>query len=839
MKAKRVLRYTGLAFSILLAIWIAVAAAIYFFVDVDDVKKLAQKVVKENTKGELEIGDMRLKVFPLVYFEIDDLVFKSSEKFNREKIFACKESKLSFNLFSLIFGKPSITLKLKNPVLNITSDGVVNSVSDVIIPKKESSNVDVSKYLFISSVMFKIKDADMTYRAPSKLYTSKGLNMDLDVDPVLRSIDLETVIPIDAKDKTIKAVGKIIVSLSAKLALDGTAKADLSVDATKLAIETTSFNKPKSVDMVLKADVEANTKDSSAQIKSATVSLAGKLLDLKGKVLEYNSEDPKIEAEININPSSLEKLTPLFVALKDVKVSGSINSRAKIKGNSSAADITFSLDATDAGFKGASFQKPMGVPLKLSFFGVAGLKSVDIRDLNLIVVQELLNLKGKISGFGEKELYVNIDAVTPKYDVKNLYKLSPELAKKGLAGSFNLKAKVQGSLSKPVFDVNLKYEDGKNNISVSALNGVKDPERISAKIYSSYIDVNKYTGYKKTLDGKQKAKNGGKASGGKTTSGNEPVVKKESIDSIKKLMGEKNISLSAKMDKIIFNELNISNFNLDAALNKEAINISKITMNVMKSDISASFKMGLGEKNPTYSGKAVVKNLKAIEAVGAFFPSLKGVVDGVLTADMDFACKGYSINEIKKSLNGKGNFSFSNFRYSAQDMNKLLQEKIGDKIQKLGISASSFTLKSNPGWEVVEGSFTIANEKINIQRLYGKDKEYEVAGKGELTFDERMDMYLDFTVPYKNIPYEAIKIEGKDRSFLPLHLDGPAVKPRFDGAYTAKYLAEKAFGYEKKKLEAAAKKEAEKFKQKAQKEIQKAAEPLKGKLKDAIKGFKF
>ncbi len=70
-------------------------------------------------------------------------------------------------------------------------------------------------------------------------------------------------------------------------------------------------------------------------------------------------------------------------------------------------------------------------------------------------------------------------------------------------------------------------------------------------------------------------------------------------------------------------------------------------------------------------------------------------------------------------------------------------------------------------------------------------------------------------------------------------MDGPAIKPRLDGPYTIKYIAEKALSYEKKKIEATVKKEAEKIKQKASQEIKKAAEPVKDKLKDAIKGLRF
>ncbi len=838
MKAKRVLRYTGLAASILVGIWIIIALAIYFLVDVNDVKQLAQKAVKENTKGELEIGDMHLKVFPIVYFKIDGLVFKASEKFNKETIFACKESKLSFNLFSLIFGKPSITLKLIEPDLNISSDGKTNSVSDVIIPKEESSNVDVSKYLFISRIMFKIENADLKYKAPAKLYVSKGLNMTLELDPVLRSVNISTIIPIDAKEKEMSVNGQLSLSLYAHLSLSKSAKAELNIDASKLNIKTSSFHKPKGTELVLYAKIEGKEEDKVAKIEDAYVNLAGRLLQIKGSIADYSSEKPNFDLDINIKPNSVEKLIPLFTALKGAKASGNIDSKIKLKGNTKAVDVALSFDATGLDLKGEAFQKPVGVPVKLTLVGSSDLNSFDIKDLNLILVQELLNVKGTVSGFDAKEPKFNINAVTPKYDVRNFYKLKPDLAKKGIAGTFILKALVSGTSSKPVLDVNFKYEDGKNNVNLIAVSGAKSPESISAKLYSSYIDLNKYVDKEAGKTKKDKINKAAKKQDTAKT-GDEPFLDKETIKSIKESVGNKKIDLSAKIDKLIFGELNVNSFVLDAHVNKDKLDINKINMNVINSTIGATFKMGLDERSPSYNGSASIKDLKATEAVGTFFPSLKGVIDGILTSDLSFNCNGYTVNSIKKTISGKGKFSFDNFRYSASDINKLLQEKVGDTLQKVGVAKEKLMIKSNPGWETVQGTFNISKEKINMEKLYGKDGEYELNGKGQLGFDERMDMYLDFIVPYKNIPYEALKVAGKEKSFLPLHMDGPAIKPRLDGPYTIKYIAEKALSYEKKKIEATVKKEAEKIKQKASQEIKKAAEPVKDKLKDAIKGLRF
>ena len=124
---KRFMRYFGLALAILFLFWIIGVAVVYFFVDVNDIKKFAVTTVNQNTTGELSLGETKLKVFPFVHFEIKDIVFKSSPNFDKQDMFSCKDARLSFNLFTLIIGKPRITLKIDKPSLNFVSDGKTNN----------------------------------------------------------------------------------------------------------------------------------------------------------------------------------------------------------------------------------------------------------------------------------------------------------------------------------------------------------------------------------------------------------------------------------------------------------------------------------------------------------------------------------------------------------------------------------------------------------------------------------------------------------------------------------------------------------------------------------------
>ena len=153
-----------------------------------------------------------------------------------------------------------------------------------------------------------------------------------------------------------------------------------------------------------------------------------------------------------------------------------------------------------------------------------------------------------------------------------------------------------------------------------------------------------------------------------------------------------------------------------------------------------------------------------------------------------------------------------------------LDDNLKEKLGNLAPASDKKILGSNPGWETVQGTYNIKDGKINIEQFLAKQGEYDATGKGELTFNEYMDMFFDVSVPYKNIPYEGLKVDGKDKSKLSLHLTGPILKPKFDAGYFIKYVTDRTLDYETKKL-----------KQAANDQLKQVGDDLK----KAFKGFKF
>ncbi|MCX6113563.1 MAG: AsmA family protein, partial [Proteobacteria bacterium] len=320
MIIKKLLRYSGLALAILFIFWIIGVAAVYFLVNVEDIKKFAVTKINENTTGELSLGEIKLKVFPLVHFEIKDIAFLSSPNFDKKEMFSCKNARLSFNVFTLIIGKPRITLRLDNPSLDFISDGKTNNINDAFATEKKKSSQSALTYLFISRFIFKINDASLKYKTPKDFYEIKGLNLYLNVDPVSRDLDLNISTPIDYKKLDTVIKGDLGLNAKIKVASKESSEIKLNLDATKLLINTKSIEKKKGDALKIVVLAESDLK-TSIKIKDLTVTLIEELLKTTGNlsITDPQKISLKIDFSKNYDFSNFRKL---FKNLSDYKLSG-------------------------------------------------------------------------------------------------------------------------------------------------------------------------------------------------------------------------------------------------------------------------------------------------------------------------------------------------------------------------------------------------------------------------------------------------------------------------------------------------------------------------------------
>ncbi|MEI6092760.1 MAG: AsmA family protein [bacterium] len=855
MNLKRLLRYFGLALTILFLFWIIGVVVVYFFVNVNDVKNFAVKTVNENTSGELSLGEIKLKVFPLVHFEISDISFKSSPNFDKQEMFACKNAKLSFNLFTLIIGKPRITLRLYKPSINLVSDGKTNNINDTFKTEKKKSSTDALSYLFISKFIFRIDDAEIKYKTPKDSYGINGLDMVLDIDPVSRNLNLDLSTPIDYKKLDTIIKGDLKLNAKVKVSGKESSSVNINLDASKLLIDTKLIEKKKGDLLKLIVSGESDLK-TNFKVKDITLFLVDEFLKINGSISSLSKVDMNVSAS---NKFDLSILGKIIKPLKEYKISGKLGGTTTIKGDlpkegtSNKLILSSVLDLTNSEIQGDLFNKAKNLPLTAEFSLLTDMKSVEINKAEITFKNEkqkdviIVILKGVIKGMDLDKPVYDLDLEKANLDLSYIVKHSNKLSKYPLTGSLSSKAKISGSMTPlPIINLQADYSDeiNKNNLSMNISNTQKGRNLVVASFSSAALNL---TPYLPKTEEPKKTKLTKKATGTENSDAVKAknteevvVLKKETVESIKKLLDKYSIKLNAKINKLTNKDLVIDNFVLDGLFTKDELSINKMNLGLLKGNVAGNLKIGLNVDNPKYNGKLDLKGVKVKDAAGLFMPGIKGVIDGVVSSGIEFTASGYNMSSIKKTITGKGNFSLNKFIYSAEELNAVVNEKLKDKIGSLAPSSDKKIFGSNLGWETVQGTYNIKDAKINIEQFIAKEGEYEATGKGELTFTEYMDMFFDVSVPYKNIPYEGLRIDNKDKSKLSLHLTGPILKPKFDAEYFVKYIADKALNYEANKVK-------QQLKSKAEAEAKKALQPVVNdqlknvgeSLKKAFKGLKF
>jgi len=858
MNMKRFLRYSGLAVAILFFFWVVALAVVYFVVDVNTVKKMAVQAVNENTNGELQIGTVELKLFPLVHFEVRDLVFKSSENFNRKELFSSKRTKLSFGILSLILGKPNITLSLYEPTFNLISDGKTNNVKDIMKKKPETpeaaatdktkevkaADADVDKksalsYAFLTRFTFKIKNADVSYTSPKSSFSVKDLSFSLFIDPVTKEVDLKLIAPVN---------GNLVLTAELKPIRDDKLSIEAEVDATDMKVETKSFVKKRGTP--LKLMLKGQTDLKSADINKLDVILVKQWLSANGKVAGLDGDDPTINVSMRSDSYELKNFAELLPALKDMKVSGAMNTSIGIKGALSRLNLSADIDATAASISGDAFNKEAGITLKLLASLATDLKSLDINEFKLIFVDDLARVSGSISQFSSKEPVLDISLDYLNVDMSHFEKIIPAIKKNKITGKLNAKAKVTGTMDPlPTADVEIRLSDaGVGNNLVAKIN--TDKKNVALDISAGTLDLNPYLPPEKVKP-KSSGKDSGKSSDSSATSGtpakggllspstkDEVLVKKEDIQKLKDLLSKYNIKITGKISSVRYRKYDIRNLVVDTDMNSERIAVNKKNFEIFGGQIMTSMVVGLDVEKPTCSGKLSVKGLKFKDAASVVMPEVTGVVDGIFTSNIELSASGYTNGDIQKSLLANGDFSFDNFVYSSQELNDTINTKLNDKLGKFGSGGNKKIFGTNPGWETVRGVFSIKDQKIYFDKLLAKDKEYEATGKGNMDFNNYVDVYLDMFVPYRNIPFEPMKVAGKDSSMIPIHVTGPVMKPKFDTEYTVKDLAGKILDNEKRKLKEKADAEIQRLKaegERVKSELKAKADQEAQRIKDEAK----
>jgi uncharacterized protein involved in outer membrane biogenesis len=319
---KKGFRYLGIGISAIIFVWIALIITLYFVIDAEDIRKVAQDYFKQNTNAELQIKKLDLGFFPMLYVDIKELRLISS--LDKKELLYCKETKLRFSVLSLIQGKPRLTLALKSPAIEIvpnmgtvfsktTGGAAATSAPDTskkapAEENKKAGNIKIPSYLVLARVAVDIEDAALTYSNAVSSYSFKGIGLNVLLDVLTKTVDLNLLLPVDLKQGTMTVKGDLkagvkLVSLDFK-----SANATVKIDATGLEVIAGTVQKTKR--MALVVDLETLVDQNSLDIKNLLITILDQNIGIKGKITNLQTS-PYLDLTIpqaNLSIDSLKKL---------------------------------------------------------------------------------------------------------------------------------------------------------------------------------------------------------------------------------------------------------------------------------------------------------------------------------------------------------------------------------------------------------------------------------------------------------------------------------------------------------------------------------------------------
>jgi len=296
--------------------------------------------------------------------------------------------------------------------------------------------------------------------------------------------------------------------------------------------------------------------------------------------------------------------------------------------------------------------------------------------------------------------------------------------------------------------------------------------------------------------------------------------------------------LRSKMDKIIYDNLEISNLNGDIILKDRRMVFKDVAMNLLE----GSMKMdGYYDSKDTLNPKVSYRmNITDFDIPAAFetFNTVKQLApvaknaNGKFSFDFDFSSNlDYYLSPVYKTLNGKGRFQSKNIQ--------LKEVKALTKLSEL----TKWKKLSDPSLKDIDIKFEIKDGNIKVDPTKMKLGKSELEFGGTQNLDKKIDYDLKFKIPRKELGESVNKVvdnliakTGKDidiakniqiNAKVVGTVNNPKVKLAGSKDGGVKDEIKKEIGEEAKKLIGDADKEIQKLIADAEKEADKIREEAK------------
>jgi len=295
-----------------------------------------------------------------------------------------------------------------------------------------------------------------------------------------------------------------------------------------------------------------------------------------------------------------------------------------------------------------------------------------------------------------------------------------------------------------------------------------------------------------------------------------------------------NLKGTTRIDKLQLSNLKINNIKVISKAANGNIHLYPLKASLYGGQYSGDIRLDVRQEIPRYSINEQLDNFN----IQPFMVDLlqKDLIAGQADLQFSLTTRGITTTDLKRALNGKGRFSFTNGEVNGINVAQMIREAKA-KIEKKPAPTNS---EQNTDFTAFTGNFTIKNGIVNNNDLNVQSPYLRITGKGQADLvKEQLDYRLQAKVVDTSKGQGGEGLDKLKGVAIPIKIKGAFANPsiKLDSAAIRKIFRAKAEAAVKRKIE---KKKAElnnKLDEEKQKAKQELEDKLKQKLKDKLKGL--
>ncbi|MBF0275202.1 MAG: AsmA family protein, partial [Nitrospinae bacterium] len=677
----------------------AFAAILPSLIDLNNYKKQIAEAVKKQTGRDIVIdGDIKLTVFPWVGANIGKVSLSNASGFGNESFLALESASVAVKLMPLIEKKvevKTVTVNGLNVNLQKNAQGVGNW-EDLIVkeekketPAKDSPAKDTpaqAAVLPLASLTIEgvtVENSNVRWKDASTGIEASLQNITVKTGAIVSGEPLESMLSFDLESSNPKLKGNVKLSTNVHfdknykpVKLTGTnLQSDMtfqdnstgmvaSVKKINLAIESLVEGEPVEValsfllennkpeldgNVSLKTKVFLKEDFSLAKLTGTNIesnmtmkdSKTGLVASVKDLVLKTGTLVPGKSADLNLSFS---------VAKNAPEISGSVNLQTNVDVNDDFSIIKVTGTQLKTNLAGAGIPSG-GVALTFQANAAFNKAKQSLSLNNLMLVANDLKVSGEVMGTGvlDKPAFsgkVTVDAFNPKAFMKAFSIPAPQTADPnamthlGVITSFDVS---QTNVALNNLWAKIDQTTVRGNASVKNFS----KPSINYDFQVDTIDVDRY------LPPVSKTQEASQTSGGASSSSD-----KGKKDSPLGALFGLNIHGMLKVGSAKVQNITLTNIVSGVQAKDAIVNLNPIKASFFKGNYDGSIRINGQKGTPFTAVSTSIKGINIGQVLKTFAET--DVLNGTANINSDLTFTGLEVDEIKKSLGGKGDFIFLN-----------------------------------------------------------------------------------------------------------------------------------------------------------------------------------